>query len=591
MKKIKLEAVGYFGEEGTEVNETSFDRPVMLVYAGKFDSIDGPVEISPEHIDGLCLNHNAILSKVKRMASGDIPMREYPPLQLDHSRSAAHTIGRLVGNLTVGEADIQGEKKKALFGVVRFLGKENVEKARDGRYTHVSIGADLDPCKINELSVTPFPAAPHAALLANPQEIDYKDFKIFGRPGYFRYESKRSKSVSIDHWDTIEEVKKVIDKKEYKMSRRLASYNGVEYQVEEVETGVYNIYVNGKKVSDHAGSPEEVDKEAQRWIDHEKSEGDTGMHEKLKKHLMEHKKLSEKDAADLAKKMAEHHMKKLGLDEEKMSKHLESADEKEMKRMSDEHDEHEKKLAEGKEDGEKKLTAAKDGMLRLAKEISKSQGEVHTHIRLTAIGARLSQLRAQGKITPAEIKKIDTVKLSAMSSDAMEAALATFDAREPVVQFHAVSGTTKAMAIDAVARKYRLARLEVESRLNMPSKRAEAEKLLAQLSEAEKKDMAQAKGEEGEGEPTKGLLHKVTYEHLEKMLEDAKQHGDLKKHLKHLVDHYHASAVPEEIGPDPMPGDKRMSALAKSYAELQTKFNELITVVAPAIGIKPEDLK
>lgn len=543
MKKIRLEAVGYLGEEGTIVNETSYDRPVMLVYAGKFDSIDGPVEITPEHIDALCLNHNAILSKVKRLASGDIPMREYPPLQLDHSRSAAHTIGRLVGNLTVGEAEIQGEKKKALFGVVRFLGAENVEKAKDGRYTHVSIGADLDPAKINELSVTPFPAAPNAALLAKPKE------------------------------------------------KRLASYKGVNYEVEEVETGVYNIYVNGKKVSDHAGSPEEVDKEAQRWIDHEKSEGDKGMHEKLKKHLMEHKKLSEKDAADLAKKMAEHHMKKLGLDEEKMSKHLESADEKEMKRMSDEHDEHEKKLAEGKEDGEKKLTAAKDGMLRLAKEISKSQSEVHTHIRLTAIGSRLGALRSQGKITPAEIKKLDTVKLAAMSSEAMEAALATFDAREPVVQFHAVSGTTKAMAIDAVAKKYRLARLEVESRLNMPSKRAEAEKLLAQLSEAEKKDMAQAKGEEEGGEPTKGLLHKVTYEHLEKMLEDAKQHGDLKKHLKHLVDHYHASAVPEEVGPDPMPGDKRMSALAKSYAELQTKFNELITVVAPAIGIKPEDLK
>lgn len=553
-RKIRLEAVGHFSDEGTDVNETSFDRPVMLVYSGNFDSMDGPVEITPEHIALLCANHNSMLSKVKRMTSGEIPMREYPPLQLDHSTSATHTIGRLVGNLTVGEAEIAGAKKPALFGVARFLGKENVEKAKDGRYTHVSIGADLESGKLNELSVTPFPAAPHAALLAKP--IEEKNMAQLKRYKYKIEYKGKSQTVEIDA--------STEDLAEDKAFTWADSNWGVKSSDKE-DVSIYKISMS-------------------------KLGEENKMHEKLKKHLMEDKKMSEKEAEELSKKMTDHHMKHLGIDEEKMSKHLEAADDKEMSRMSEDYDAHCKKLAaeetkkdEDKKEDDKKMSAAKEGFTRLAKDMASSQSSLVKNFRLSAITARVARLRSSAKITPAEIKKLDMQKLSTMTEGECEAALSTFDLREPMIKFNHVSGTTKALQIDAVAKKYRMARLEIESRLNMPSKRAEAETMLSRLTEEEKKEMAAAKEE---GEVTKGMLHKMTFDTLCKMMDDSKQHEELKKHLKHLVEHYHASEGKPEEG-----DEKRMSALAKSYADLQNKFNELVTVVSPALGIKPEDLK
>lgn len=545
--KIRLDS-GYLADEGKTVSDSVYDRPVMLVYVGKFESMDGPVDITESHVERLASEHNSMLSRVKRFASGEVPMREYPPVQLDHSPSAVHTVGRLVGDLSVGEADIDGEKLKALFGTVRFLGKENVEKAMDGRYTHVSIGADLESHRINELSVTPFPAAPKASLLSK---------------------------------------------------KRLASYKGVEYEIEQTEDGVYCIYVieNGvrKKVADHAGSSDEVDSEAKRWIDHER--GEIGMHDKMKKHLMEHEKMSEKDAHELAHKMHEHHMKHMGKSEEEMSKHLEAADDKELKRMHEDYDKHLKHLAEkepahGGEDAgkpedaekEKKMTAAKEGFMRLVKGIKAHTTELAADIKLSNVNARLLKLRASGKITPAEIKKIDVKKLAELSTEASEAALATFDLREPVIRFGLMNGTTKADAIQKVANKYRMAKLELESRLNMPSKKKEAEAMLAKLSEEEKHEMAKV-GDGEEEEPSKGMLTKVSYEDLVKMLDEKDRHEELKKHLKHLVDiHGYGAGMNES-------DEKHMSSIAKRQTALQNEFNELISIVSPALGIKLEDIK
>jgi hypothetical protein len=369
----------------------------------------------------------------------------------------------------------------------------------------------------------------------------------------------------------------------------MASHAGVNYEVKEVEPGEYDIIVNGQVVTHHAGTPEEVDQEARRYIDHEK--GESEMHDKMKKHLMEHKKLSEKDAEKLAGEMLKHHMSKMGMDEEKMSKHLEAADDKEMSRMADEHDEHMKHLAEKpsdeeKKEEEKKMAAARTNVVNLAKGIKTAFTTVSADIRMASVNARLSQLRSKGKITPAEIKKLDLLKLSSMSQEACEAALAAFDVLEPRVNFGAMSGSTKSDVISAVAKKYRMARLELETRLNMPSKRAEAQALLTKLSEAEKAELAAVGGGDEES-PSKGMLTKVGYEDLVSMLEDKKRHEELKKHLKHLVDIHgdeSGSHMSEEEG-------KRMSALANRQTELQNKFEELVSAVAPALGIKPEELK
>lgn len=163
---------GAFEPAGTEapmptLGTDKLDKRAMLVYSGKFDSLDGPVEIKDEHLDKLATTHNSLFSKLSRLATGEVPLKSCPPIQLDHSTSAKDTVGRLVGNLEVGEHQMEdGSTVKALYGNVRILGKENVEKVADGRWTNLSIGADLETGKLSELTITPFPAAPDAALLA-----------------------------------------------------------------------------------------------------------------------------------------------------------------------------------------------------------------------------------------------------------------------------------------------------------------------------------------------------------------------------------------------------------------------------------------
>ncbi len=146
--------------------EAMIERRAMLVYAGTFQSMDGEVIVKKSHIHNLVKNHNSLLGKVKRLANGMAAMKNYPPIQLDHSTSARDTIGRLVGDLEVADyEDDEGKKVSAVYGNVRILGKDNVERINDGRWTHLSIGADFEKGSVSELTVTPFPAAKNASLL------------------------------------------------------------------------------------------------------------------------------------------------------------------------------------------------------------------------------------------------------------------------------------------------------------------------------------------------------------------------------------------------------------------------------------------
>lgn len=152
------------------------DRACMLVYEGTFQSMDGEVKITPDHIEALVSNHNKRIDTLSALAAGgDIALKDYPPIQLDHSTSARDTVGRLMGPLRSDVAQVDGKTVRALFGTVRFLGRENVEKASDGRFTNVSIGADLEAGSLRELSVTPFPAAAKASLLAKGSTMPMPD--------------------------------------------------------------------------------------------------------------------------------------------------------------------------------------------------------------------------------------------------------------------------------------------------------------------------------------------------------------------------------------------------------------------------------
>lgn len=175
---VKLQS-GHFDyqadDPAAETSPDKLDRRALLVYCGEFESVDGPVSIKPEHIAKLAENHNSALSKLARLTTGQVALKHCPPIQLDHSLAAKDTIGRLIGNLEVGEhIRDDGQAVPALFGTLRILGKENTERVRDGRWTHLSIGADLDLCKFRELTVTPFPAASDASMLSKTTTTSVK---------------------------------------------------------------------------------------------------------------------------------------------------------------------------------------------------------------------------------------------------------------------------------------------------------------------------------------------------------------------------------------------------------------------------------
>lgn len=188
--------------EGSEV-PSSLDKKAMLVYAGEFESMDGPVEVSPETLHSIAASHNTLIARLKQLAGLDeIPVRKCPPIQLDHSRSARDTVGRLVGNLEVSEHEKEdGTKVPALFGTLRILGRENVEKVLDGRWSELSIGADFEEGRVVELTITPFPAAAEAAMLAKKEnELANK------KPGLKRKRVSSSdyKSYSVAIWENTD---------------------------------------------------------------------------------------------------------------------------------------------------------------------------------------------------------------------------------------------------------------------------------------------------------------------------------------------------------------------------------------------------
>lgn len=142
------------------------DKPAMLVYSGLFESMDGPVTVTDEMLRKLVSNHNQRMALARN--EGDFVPRLLAPVQCDHSTSAVVTVGRVLPQpLELKPIEIAGTERLAVFGAVRFLGVENVTKAIDGRFVHLSVGADFDAGVLKELSIVPFPAAAHASLLSH----------------------------------------------------------------------------------------------------------------------------------------------------------------------------------------------------------------------------------------------------------------------------------------------------------------------------------------------------------------------------------------------------------------------------------------
>ena len=372
MKKIRLEAAGSFGT----LTDGGKDRPAMLVYAGKFESMDGPVEVTADHIALLVKNHNARLEKLGNKAK----MKDYPPIMLDHSTSARDVVGRLVGPIALSEF----EGAPSITGNVRILGKENIERVEDGRWTHLSIGADLEEGIFHELTITPFPAAANAALLSKESAMAKKKFGSTDAP----------KGVTSGEPTDDKKLKKLTEDED-EDDKKLSTEEG-ENETQKPTEDDQKLEHPAATVGGIRGASDE---DADCNLSDDSDEDDKT-------------KLSEDD---------------------------EDEDEKEMKKLSG-------------------GFAAKAASVRLA-------------MRKSSIHSRLSALRAEAKITPAEMKKIDLVRLASATDATVDAVLESYKNRQPVIHT-GIFGSVKAETAAQLAAKVKskeMTKLEAESRARFSS--------------------------------------------------------------------------------------------------------------------------
>lgn len=506
------------------------DREVRLVYTGKFKSIDGDVEVGDKEIDLLVATHNSMVEKLKRLAgSAEVPVRMHPPLQLDHSTSARDTVGRLIGTVKPGPyTTSDGQEVKALYGMVRVLGRENVEKVLDGRYGNVSIGADFATGKISELTITPFPAAEEASLLAAGNAEN--------------------------------EGEKKMDLAQYK--------KGLKHHLEGLAHHMGK-HLEGDELKAHLEGLESMRKHLEVGPATDKM-GDGAM-ESLKKHL----EVASKHAEGLkGKKMAAEHIDGMKHHLEGLKHHLEvgPATEKMGVGPATEHMKHleeiQKHLAgavadEGvpAEDHGKQMAALREGITKL----SAGQANLIAKSKRTQLSSRLSRLKSSAKITPAEMKKIDLAKLASESEATIDAVFHSYENREPVI-FTGMLGTTKADNLAQVSKKARMSRLESEMRQNMPLKKAEMD--------SNAKRMAQSPGENEVNihvDAVPGGEHDTAMAEIHKLMDEGKI-PEAKEKLKHLLDGMKQHLAGEPAGEE---SHKEMSELADEVKKMQTQIDSI----------------
>lgn len=468
----------------------TLDKRAILVYEGKFKSMDGDVNVTKSDLMLLHANHNAQLSHSCRLSGcgpRDLAMKDYPPLQLDHSTSARDTVGRLVGEIELGPyIRKDGKEVLGVYGMPRMIGAENCEKVADGRWTNLSVGVDFTKGQFSELTITPFSAAPEASFLS------------------------REKGEAMDE----------------KLKAR------------------------------------------------------------LKKHLTEFKKMSEEDAEkhlakcsedteEMSKLSAEadEEEKRLSMDQDALSKKLSAEKEENEKKLAAEKEEDEKKLAAEKEEKESKLSAARANITKLSTDFRASHNSVKLAAQKGKIMTRLSALRSDAKITPAEIKKMDITKLAAESPETISAVLKVIEDREPVI-IPGQLGSIKADELHTLSSKTRLSQLEAETRANM-----------SLLKGTVKADDVKRLSAEAANLPVYKTSPDVetACAEVEKMMDEGKT-KEAKLKMRDIVKTAMSYGSSSQDRLSAVETEKQISELAETVNKMQTQFEELHQVAVSLAG-------
>ncbi len=161
-------------------------RPAILVHGGPdgepmtFMSGDGEISFDDDRIKNIVDNYNKQMNVLGEQYGGfdKIPLGAFPPI-LDMHKDEANdrVIGRLATLLKFEKRDVPKVGKNVACAVadqpgITFLGKDTVERVKDGRIYHLSIGIDENNDSLGETSTVIEPAAPGAMLLSGKRVGD-----------------------------------------------------------------------------------------------------------------------------------------------------------------------------------------------------------------------------------------------------------------------------------------------------------------------------------------------------------------------------------------------------------------------------------
>lgn len=613
MPKVRLLSGSFEGEAVNAADNLSMEKAAMLVYEGKFESMDGDVTVTKEHIALLAKNHNEELVKL-----GDNPLpKDCPPIQLDHSPSAKDTVGRLIGPLVVGEY----KGKAALFGRMKILGAENVEKVKDGRWTHLSLGADLEAGKLNELTITPFPAAQNASMLGKFRlmEKNYRDFT------YYVEKAKDGTYSAGMQWDSgsgwydeqanfdseakaTSYIKKCIDDewkrngKIYqgdldKLSTRMElsqwqrTDSGKKLWVTAVSTktgkaeswgankredGQYDVHREGK-VGGQAGTEMEARRILQMIADDNgyRLTGGKVDKEKMKKHLMEKEKLSAEDAD---KKLA-------SLSQEDSDKLWGDVDAEEKKKLAADSDA-ESKDADKKDAAE--LTAArKKEFIKLTKGFRTDAVKMSLDNRKVHLSAKLDGLRLKAKITPAEIKKVDLDKMAKLSEEAVNAVFESYESRQPVIligQFGDAKAEPVGDMLDAAKNKTMIREMASSMRFSRKMLASAFPTSMDGNKEGAKTvDMSgTSMDKDAQTDMSRVDVHSHLC-HMHRLMSEGK-HEEAMAHCAKMMAHFEKSPSIADENPT------HLSSVAENFKKLENQYETLVKLTTSAMGLTEQDL-
>jgi hypothetical protein len=518
---------------------------------GDFESMDGPVSVKEEHLEKICTAYNGKLAKLKRLVIGQLSVGNLPPIQLDHNRSARDTVGRLENsNLTIEDwTDEDGRTRKALYGNVRFLGRENVEKVLDGRWSTLSIGANFDDGKLDELSVTPFPAAEKASILASG-----------GWSGNF---SVKGKNYS---W-------------EKQSSSGLLWLYDEEFNV--IGRGYKSVADARKAAERHSsGSSLSNTNQPHSSIINKDSIMKLALYQRLRKYFKLKKKMSDEEIDEKMNKLAEEE------NEEELKKLAEEAEKDEDKKeMSDDDDEEKKKLAEEeekkKEEMKKKMSAARESLTKLSADFRAKKESAELSAKAAAIGSRLSAIRASGRITPAEAKKIDVKHLASKSQEAIDAVLKSYEDRQPVILVGQL-GSMKPMSLkdmETASKQIRMSQLEIETRKNMSL-------LKNTINETSDKRLSETtvQSHDDSDPSTDKAAMESDYMELCRLMDEGKV-SDAKSRLKNLMIRLQSMGAYGMAEPTMHEESmKQLAGLSKDIEALTSKFNDAVQLAESLAG-------